>query len=67
MVDQLLETGHFIHMNKLLERSRKSCAKFANDMQRAERSLRDITIDRDKWKARALAAEAQLASFGINK
>lgn len=65
MVEDLPKTGHFIHMNKLLDRSRKSCAKFANDLQRAEKSLRETTVDRDRWKARALAAEAELASLGV--
>jgi hypothetical protein len=61
------QIGHFIHMNKLLDRSRKSCAKFANGFQRAEKDLRETKVDRDKWKARALVAEAQLASLGISQ
>lgn len=60
------QTGHFVHMNRLLDRSRKSCAKFANDMQKAEKALRETTVDRDKWRARALAAEAELASLGLS-
>lgn len=35
-----------------------------SDRGKAERACRDITIDRDRWKSRALKAEATLASLG---
>lgn len=64
ILDEIPETGHFKYMNKLLERSHKSCSKFANDLQVAEKDLRNTALDRDRWKARAEAAETKLASLG---
>ena len=34
------------------------------EKKRAERALRDIAMDRDRWKERAKKAEAALASLG---
>jgi hypothetical protein len=64
-LDNQPQTGHFSHMNLLLTQARKSCSKHADRASKAEKSLRDITLDRDKWRDRALSAEAKLASLGM--
>lgn len=47
---------------KLVSRLRR----MGNLVENAEREVRDITKDRDHWRARAREAEALLKSHGIN-
>ena len=58
--------------NRLLQQARSEIGKLnlrhckeMHTISKLERSLRDLTRDRDHWKKRALEAEAKVASIGL--
>ena len=44
----------------------KGIANLNDKREKAERRVRDLALDRDRWKARALFAEAQLHSLRVS-
>jgi hypothetical protein len=50
---------------KLVEQLQKAGTRLGNDLGKAQREVRDIALDRDRWRKRAREAEAAISSAGI--